>query len=108
MTDDVAALKVLRHYGVPTRVRDWSWSPWVAAYFAAEQNDREDGEIWAFDEPLYEQERTKQWRQWPQTTSDGTGDPTKFIAGLTAFSLEEPPDWFICGFYNPGFPRQDA
>ena len=26
---------------------------------------------------------------------------------MTAFSLTEPPDWFICGFYT-GFPRQNA
>ena len=28
-------------------------------------------------------------------------------AGLTAFTVEEPPDWFICAFYT-GFPRTDA
>ncbi len=99
---------VSRHYGVPTRLLDWSWSPWVAAYFAVNGHDEENGEIWAFDEPLYELEGTKQWRKWPETTSDRTGDPSKFAEGLTAFSLNEPPDWFICGFYRPGFHRQNA
>jgi hypothetical protein len=107
LTDDIFALMVLRHYGVPTRLLDWSMSPLVA-YFAACGSDTEDGEIWSFDEPLYEQEGKKQWGRWPETTSDGTGDPSKFVAGLTAFSLEKPPDWFICGFYPLGFPRQKA
>src|SRR3989442_531455 len=32
--DDVVALMVLRHYGVPTRLLDWSLSPYVGMYFA--------------------------------------------------------------------------
>ena len=101
--DDIVALMVLRHYGVPSRILDWSWSPWVAVYFSVEKHDAEDGEVWAFDEPLYERKGTEQWKRWPETTSDG-----KFAAGLTAFRVEEPPDWFICGFYLPGFHRQNA
>ena len=27
---------------------------------------------------------------------------------MTAFTLEEPPDWFVCQFYPEGFPRQRA
>ncbi|MFZ5864089.1 MAG: FRG domain-containing protein [Nitrospirota bacterium] len=108
LTDDFIALMVLRHYGVPTRLLDWTMSPYVAAYFAACSRDTEDGEIWSFDEPFYEQEGKKQWVRWPETTTDGTGGDSKFAAGLTAFTLHEPPDWFICAFYPGGFPRQLA
>ena len=108
LIDDIVALMVLRHYGVPSRILDWSWSPWVAAYFAIQEHDSEDGEIWAFDEPLYEQKGAEQWKRWPQTTTDGSGDPSKWGANQTAFTLEEPPDWFICGFYASGFHRQNA
>lgn len=107
LTDDVVALMVLRHYGVPTRLLDWSLSPWVAAFFAISGHDEEEGEIWTFDEPLYEDKGAKQWIQWPQTTTDGSGDASKFSA-ITAFTLEDPPDWFICSFYRPGFHRQNA
>jgi len=46
--------------------------------------------------------------RWPQTIYDGSGDRFKFRSSLTAFSFEEPPDWFICHFYPQGFPRQIA
>jgi hypothetical protein len=107
LADDVVALMVLRHFGVPTRLLDWSASPHVAAYFAARCHDNEDAEIWSFDEPQYERVGLKQWKKWPETTTDGSGDPSKFAVAVTAFTVKEPPDWFICAFYR-GFPRQEA
>jgi FRG domain len=106
--DDFIALMVLRHYGVPTRLLDWSTSPHVAAYFAICCHDEEDGEIWSFDHNLYGEKGKEQWKRWPETTSDRSGDPDKFDANLTAFTLEEPHDWFIAVFYPTGFPRQSA
>jgi FRG domain len=108
LADDIGALMVLRYYGVRTRPLDWSSSPWVAAYFAVEEADGDDGEIWGFDEPSYEREGAQQWRKWPETTVGGSGDRERFEAKLTAFRLEEPPDWFICAFYRLGFPRMKA
>jgi hypothetical protein len=108
LVDDFIALMVLRHYGVPTRLLDWSASPYVAAYFAVSCDDEMDGEIWSFSEPDYATEGKKQWRKWPQTTTDSSGNDDKFAAGLTAFSLDEPLDWIIAIFYPAGFPRQNA
>lgn len=112
MTDDPIALTVLQHYGVPTRVLDWSQSPYVAAYFAARSHPDRDGEMWAFDEPLYESEGRgpEQWRRWPETTVGATGRPEDFQPHVTAFQPEEPPPWIICIFYHAlaGFPRQKA
>lgn len=107
MNDDVVTLMVLRHYSVPTRLLDWSSSPHVAAYFATCDHEANDGELWGFDEPRYEDVGKEQWARWPETTTDHSGDPSKFDAKLTAFVTDEPPDWFICGFYT-GFPRQNA
>lgn len=106
--DDVVTLMVLRHYGVPTRLLDWSASPHVAAYFAVCDHDETDGEIWSFDEPDYETKGKAQWRKWPETTTDGSGNDDRFAAGITAFNLDEPPDWIIAAFYGAGFPRQNA
>jgi hypothetical protein len=100
--DPVIALMVLRHYGVPTRLLDWSISPFVAAFFAVSAHDTQDGEIWAFSHDDYAREGKLQWRDRPETTSDGSGDDDKFEAGLTAFSLTEPPDWIIVGWYPEG------
>lgn len=107
-SNDLIALMLLRHYNVPTRLLDWSLSPYVAAYFSVCSDDEKDGEIWGFDERLYEQKGRKQWTKYPETTIDGSGDPSKFDYSLTtAFGVQEPSDWFVCQFYV-GFPRQIA
>ena len=108
LVDDFIALMVLRHHRVPTRLLDWSASPYVAAYFAVMEHDDQDGELWSFSIRDYETEGKAQWRKWPETTTDGSGDANKFAAGLTAFSVDEPPDWIIVAFYPTGFPRQNA
>ena len=109
MTNDEVALMALRHHGVPTRLLDWSASPYVAAYFAVCDNDQEDGEIWSFSKSDYVKKGGKQWRKWRETTTDGSGNGDKFSAGLTAFAIEQPrADWIIAVFYPEGFPRQNA
>jgi len=39
----------MQHYGTPTRLLDWTRSPFVAAYFACEKHPGRDGAVWAFD-----------------------------------------------------------
>jgi FRG domain-containing protein len=108
LTDDFVALMVLRHYSVKTRLLDWSGSPYVAAYFAVHDQDTQDGALWSFDRVRYEEMGKEQWQRWPETTTDRSGDPSKFAAGLTAFITDDsPPDWVIAAFYPVGFPRQE-
>jgi hypothetical protein len=45
---DLAAwLMLARHYGLPTRILDWSYNPLVALYFAAQAPEDVDGCLWA-------------------------------------------------------------
>lgn len=49
-TDDWELLVVAQHYGVPTRLLDWSYSPLVAAHFATRAVRPEDEcAIWRLD-----------------------------------------------------------
>jgi hypothetical protein len=44
--DDFEWLALMQDHGAPTRLLDFSWSPYVAAFFAL-HNTTEDGVIWA-------------------------------------------------------------
>jgi hypothetical protein len=46
--DDFQWLALMQHYGAPTRLIDFSWSPYVAAFFALERT-LADGVVWAMN-----------------------------------------------------------
>jgi len=53
MTSSWAALFVMQHYGVPTRLLDWSENAFLALYFAVSlpdpKKDNEDAAVWVLD-----------------------------------------------------------
>jgi len=65
--EDLKWLILMQHYGVPTRLLDWTESILVAAFFCVSNALKEDGEI---------------WRLYPQTLN-------KFSINYEGFPLEE-------------------
>lgn len=47
--DDWEFLAVAQHYGLPTRLLDWTWNPLVASFFAVLEYNEDDGAVY----PLY-------------------------------------------------------
>jgi hypothetical protein len=49
--DEIEWLALMQHHGAPTRLLDFTWSPYVAAFFALERATS-DAAIWAINLPL--------------------------------------------------------
>ncbi len=47
--DDLQTWAVMQHYGAPTRLLDWTESPYVGLYSAVNDHPSEDGVLWFFD-----------------------------------------------------------
>ena len=52
--DGIKPLTVMRHYGGPTRLLDWTRSAYVAAYFAVIDQPNQDAAIWWYDREVFQ------------------------------------------------------
>ncbi len=58
--DELEWLALMRHHGAPTRLLDWTRSPYVAAFFAtSEANEDDSSAIWAIDIEAIKREATE-------------------------------------------------
>ena len=61
--DDLEWLALMQHHGTPTRLLDFTWSPYVAAFFALERATK-DAAVWAvFPPKLIKDEKRGPWIQ---------------------------------------------
>ena len=103
LRDDIFTLMLIQHYGGPTRLLDWSFSPYIATFFAVSDYkcDEKDALIWAFDYQQYEETGPKQWEQFPEVKVDGVFDKRL----IKAFEKDYYNNWIVCQFLSNPFPR---
>ncbi len=75
--DDFQWLALMQHHGAPTRLLDFTWSPYVAAFFALERSV-DDAAVWALNPgPLGARDAHRE----PRVTVDAPADMDPRIKG---------------------------
>ncbi len=69
-------LSVMQHYGVPTRLLDWTSKFWIAVYFACAGDKDKDGELWYYDRDIFFEQLLQQ-RDYA-LLQHWLGDPSAF------------------------------
>jgi hypothetical protein len=82
---------LMQHYGAPTRLLDWTLSPYVAAYFAVHQHADTNGEIWILTGHLVQTATREKYKE----RGDLPDDPVKQTAHL--MDLEGEPILYFTG-----------
>ena len=82
-------MSLAKHHGLPTRMLDWSYSPYVAMHFATQnlKDFNEDGAIWCVDYTKTNELLPKALRK--QLEGDETNIFTAEVLGRVASSLED-------------------
>ena len=73
-------LMLMQHHRAPTRLLDWTASPYVAAYFAVADSLDKDGAIWCFSVDRLTDAMKTLGRAWLDDSKDMVVDPADPIA----------------------------
>lgn len=90
-------LFLAQHYGLPTRLLDWSTNPLVALYFAVEKDDELDGGVYAVRHMV-----TDQYELFDYKTADYTDSHKQVPSSL--FAIQPNQGKFI--FIRPKYTDQ--
>jgi len=105
LTYDIGALMVLQHYGGFTRLLDWSTDPFVSTYFAVDDNDDKDSELWFFEYQKYLELGAEQWSNYPNIDKDCS----ILVRYQQLFKPTAPkPYFFMCIFDYLQFDRIES
>jgi hypothetical protein len=53
---NLRCLSVMQHYGVPTRLLDWTSDFWTAVYFACAGDPAKEAELWWYDRAIFSEQ----------------------------------------------------
>lgn len=85
-------LAIMQHYGVPTRLLDFTYSPYVALYFALRNRDKDDesgfAEVWAIDALSLRAKAARTGRDADEAVRAHRGEP-KPKGGRVSFAVFE-------------------
>ena len=82
---------MMQHYSCPTRLLDWTHSPFIALFFAVGSNFQSDGCVYLFNESLVDKSvgnRFKRFGDLEEEDLFGGHEINSIYAGITAFQTE--------------------